>query len=118
MEAFLVVTVTSFQQRVYDAVRQIPRGKVASYATIAAMIGCRSPRAVGQALRCNPYAPEVPCHRVICSDGRLGGFMGKTEGERWAKKRELLAQEGVLFDHDKLLELSNRWEYDNVPKKY
>ena len=59
--------------RVYEAVRRIPRGQVAIYASIANAIGCRSARAIGQALRRNP---EVPCHRVVAS---LGGFNRQTE---------------------------------------
>ena len=54
-----------------------------------------SPRAVGQALRCNPYAPIVPCHRVVASDGSIGGFMGKVKGKTIEKKISLLKNEGV-----------------------
>jgi methylated-DNA-[protein]-cysteine S-methyltransferase len=56
--------VTNFQLRVYAACSSVPMGSVTSYGVIAKHIGS-SPRAVGQALRCNPYAPEVPCHRVV-----------------------------------------------------
>ena len=56
-----------------------------------------SPRAVGQALRCNPYAPEVPCHRVIAADGSLGGFMGQTKGKEMQRKIRLLESEGVVI---------------------
>ena len=61
-----------------------------------------SPRAVGQALKHNPFAPEVPCHRVIGSDLRIGGFGGKTAGEKIRAKIELLASEGVAFSDGKL----------------
>lgn len=55
-------------QRVYALLAQIPRGKVSSYAALSKALSS-SPRAVGGALRRNPYAPEVPCHRIICADG-------------------------------------------------
>ncbi len=59
--------VTVFQQSVYDICLRVPRGKVTTYGEIARVLGCGSSRAVGQALRCNPFAPRVPCHRVIAS---------------------------------------------------
>ena len=88
---------TPFQKRVYDATKRIPRGKVTTYAALARSIRCGSPRAVGQALKRNPFAPVVPCHRVIASDLTLGGFNGKTSGAQVARKRRLLEAEGVRF---------------------
>ncbi len=90
--------VTPFQHRVYEATCQIPAGRVATYASVAKSIGCGSPRAVGQALRRNPFAPEVPCHRVIASNLSLGGFGGEVEGPELVRKRKLLEREGVKFD--------------------
>jgi methylated-DNA-[protein]-cysteine S-methyltransferase len=91
-------TPTDFESRVYKAVAKIPRGSVSTYGAMAAAIGSGSARAVGQALRKNPFAPEVPCHRVVRSDGSLGGFFGKISGEPLTQKRLLLEQEGVCFD--------------------
>lgn len=88
---------TRFQQRVYAATRKIPRGKVTTYKLLADQIGCRSSRAVGQALRRNPDAPRVPCHRVIAADGGLGGFQGRRSGSALRRKARLLAAEGVRF---------------------
>jgi len=79
-------------------VRRVPKSMVATYAYVAARIQCGSPRSVGQALRRNPFAPEVPCHRVIASDGSLGGFFGQTAGRELTRKRRLLELEGVRFD--------------------
>lgn len=90
-------TVTAFQQRVYDACLRIPRGGVATYKDVAKAIGCGSARAVGQALRRNPFAPRVPCHRVVRSDLALGGFSGQEKGPEVTRKRRLLAAEGVRF---------------------
>ncbi len=95
--------VTPFQQRVYAAAKRIPRGSVTTYARLAKSIGCGSARAVGQALRRNPFAPVVPCHRVIASDLTLGGFAGKTSGAAIARKKALLAKEGVRFVNGRVL---------------
>jgi methylated-DNA-[protein]-cysteine S-methyltransferase len=84
---------TKFQEKVYTITKKIPRGKTMTYGEIAKILHS-SPRAVGQALKVNPYAPIVPCHRVIKSDGTLGGFNGKMNSK---KKIRLLKQEGVYF---------------------
>ena len=89
---------TSFQMKVYKATSRIPRGKVSTYGWIARQIGCKSAQAVGGALRVNPFAPKVPCHRVIAADGSLHGFAGHTSGPLLAKKRRLLQEEGIVFD--------------------
>ncbi|HPN72477.1 MAG TPA: MGMT family protein [Candidatus Omnitrophota bacterium] len=83
---------TSFQKKVLLGALEIPRGEVRTYAWIAAKAGSPgAARAAGSALSRNPYAPLVPCHRVIASDGSIGGYSGGTE-----KKKKLLAQEGAL----------------------
>lgn len=89
---------TPFQQRVYDALRRVPAGRVTTYGLLARYLGCRSAQAVGQALRRNPFAPEVPCHRVIAANLHIGGFSGQRSGREIRRKLALLAQEGVLFD--------------------
>jgi methylated-DNA-[protein]-cysteine S-methyltransferase len=91
-------SVTPFQQRVYEALCRIPTGRVTTYALLARHLACRSAQAVGQALRRNPFAPRVPCHRVIAADLTLGGFCGKRGGAAIRRKRALLAAEGVAFD--------------------
>lgn len=94
------VRLTDFRMKVYLAVAAIPQGKVSTYGLVARSIGSRSARAVGQALSVNPFAPDVPCHRVVSSDLRLGGFSGKTDEQALARKRALLLSEGVKFvDH-------------------
>ncbi|WP_329953025.1 methylated-DNA--[protein]-cysteine S-methyltransferase [Stenotrophomonas sepilia] len=82
---------TAFQQRVWQALQQIPRGQTASYAEIAARIGApRSSRAVARACASNPLAVAVPCHRVVRRDGDLSGYAWGV-----ARKRELLRREKV-----------------------
>jgi methylated-DNA-[protein]-cysteine S-methyltransferase len=95
---------SAFARRVYRELRKVPAGRVITYAALARRIGCRSPRAVGQALRCNPFAPEVPCHRVIASDLSPGGFFGRTGGAELRRKLQLLAAEGVVFTGRRLTE--------------
>ncbi len=85
----------SFAERVYFLCRKIPKGKVTTYAEIARTLHIKGYQAIGQALRCNPYAPFVPCHRVIKSDGSVGGFKGKKKGKEMREKIGLLRKEGV-----------------------
>ena len=83
---------TEFQKKVYYVVAKIPSGQTMTYKEVAIAIGNpKSYRAVGNALNKNPYVPEVPCHRVIKSDGSIGGFAWGTE-----KKLELLNKEKFL----------------------
>jgi len=82
---------TAFEQRVYAVVRRIPKGQVRSYRWVARELGDPNlARAVGQALTRNPSPRRTPCHRVIRSDGSLGGYA-------WgpSRKRRLLKQEGA-----------------------
>ena len=89
---------TTFQHKVLSALCQVPRGYVTTYKLLAQHICCRSTQAVGQALKGNPYAPTVPCHRVVAHSRRLGGFFGKTRGPKLIEKKDLLLCEGVVFE--------------------
>ncbi len=89
---------TAFQRRVFEALSSVPRGKTTTYGTLANALGCGSARAIGQALRRNPDAPRIPCHRVVRNDGSIGGFFGENDPAAAAKKRALLETEGVAFD--------------------
>ncbi|CAN5754777.1 methylated-DNA--[protein]-cysteine S-methyltransferase [soil metagenome] len=88
---------TAFQREVWDALRRIPCGATCSYAQLAADVGRPgAPRAVGQANARNPIPILIPCHRVVASDGSLGGYMGDWGmGEGLAIKRWLLGHEGA-----------------------
>jgi len=90
---------TEFEQRVYKATRRIPKGCVTTYQKLAREIGCGSNQAVGQALKRNPFAPEVPCHRVVRTDLTLGGFAGQTVGKEIIRKTKMLHKEGVALDN-------------------
>ena len=89
--------ITIFQHKVYQALLRIPPGKVSTYKELAQAINCNSSQAVGQALRRNPFAPQIPCHRVVKTDLSVGGFMGNkdVQSEACQKKISLLTQEGV-----------------------
>jgi O-6-methylguanine DNA methyltransferase len=105
---------TAFQLRVWSALRNIPRGSVRTYAGIAADIGSpRAMRAVGMANSSNPVAIVVPCHRVVETKLRLGGYSGGL-----AMKRTLLALEGVQVESGRVipgqLELWDRLESDDA----
>ncbi len=85
---------TQFQRKVWRKVKEIPYGELRSYKWVARSIGsAHASRAVGNAVGRNPVAPIVPCHRVVCSDGSLGGY---TSGI--AIKKRLLNLEGISGD--------------------
>ena len=93
------VALTDFQRRVYTVTSVIPSGKVTTYGAISEVLSGsrRSARAVGQALRRNPYAPAVPCHRVLDASLQMHGFFGKQDEEALTKKAILLRKEGVII---------------------
>ena len=83
---------TDFQRSVWRAIAAIPQGRTLTYGEIAKRL-ISAPRAVGQACSRNPYPVVVPCHRVVASDGGLGGFASATDGYLLDTKRWLLAHE-------------------------
>ena len=86
---------THFQIKVWKYLKKIPRGKVITYLEVAkAVRKPKSVRAVANAIAKNPYPPVIPCHRVIRTDGRLGGYSGKGGIKT---KRKLLKKEGFSF---------------------
>lgn len=96
-----MIVVTPFQKRVYVLCSKIPKGKVSTYGAIAKKLklGGLGARAVGQALNKNPYAPRVPCHRVVASDGTIGGFASGCN-----KKIMLLKKEGVVVKNNTIVD--------------
>lgn len=93
---------TVFEKNVYDAVEKIPRGRVVTYRDVARFVGVASAQAVGQALKRNPFAPAVPCHRVVSSTGKPGGFFGSSSGPQWECKRAVLESEGIEFSSGRI----------------
>jgi len=89
---------TKFERDVLVATFEIPRGRVSTYKHIAERVGRpRAYRAVGNALHKNPLAPIIPCHRVVRSDGDLGGY-----GRGVEAKRRLLEEEGIQICNGKI----------------
>ncbi|PKM87891.1 cysteine methyltransferase [Candidatus Falkowbacteria bacterium HGW-Falkowbacteria-2] len=90
--------VSDFASRVYELTSKVPKGKVTTYGRLAALLDLKKgAQAVGQALHCNPFAPTVPCHRVVRSDGDIGGFAFGTDS-----KKKLLKSEGVEIINNKI----------------
>ena len=89
----LSTEITPFQRKVYLELLNVPAGETISYGELARRIGCRSAQAVGQALKRNPFAPHVPCHRVVSANGSLCGYLGQRSGEQIERKQQLLERE-------------------------
>ncbi len=111
---------TAFQQSVWEAIAMIPEGKVTTYAEIARYLGTRAVRAVGTAVGKNPYAPDVPCHRVVRSDGTIGNY--SSEGGT-ARKIALLQAEGVKIEAGRVVDFAAKCyrfesKYAKIVKNY
>ena len=90
-------------EKVYNLCRQIPKGRVSSYKAIAEKLNTKAYRAIGQCLKHNPDAPNVPCHRVVSSSGLIGGFKGKTSGKEIKEKIKLLEKENIKIKDNKII---------------
>ena len=87
---------TQFQLKVWNYLKKIPKGEVRSYLQVAKAIGKpKAFRAVANAVGKNPYPPKIPCHRVIRSNGCLGGYSGKGGIQQ---KRRLLISENIFIE--------------------
>ena len=84
-----------FAIKIYNLLKKVPKGKVTTYKMLAEAAGTKAYRAVGQAMRCNPHAPVVPCHRVVASNGHLHGFAHGLK-----KKAKLLEKEGIKIKNN------------------
>lgn len=104
-----MIRITPFQEEVYALLKKIPKGKVTTYKEIGKALGGKGQiyRAVGNALNKNPFAPAVPCHRVVASDGSLGGFAHGS-----AAKKRLLETEGILVKNNKIVDFEKKvWRF-------
>ena len=91
------------QEKLYQLLTQIPKGKVTTYKELALKLKTKGFRAVGQIVGRNPNAPKVPCHRVVRVDGSLGGYAFGID-----KKIALLNQEGVKIENGKVLDFEKK----------
>lgn len=98
----------SFRDKVYSLTKRIPRGKVSTYGLIARKLKTKAFRAVGTALSHNPYAPKVPCHRIVKNNGLIGGFQGKLKGKSIKKKIKLLTKEGIKIKNNRIVDFEKR----------
>ncbi len=87
----------NFSEKCYELLKKIPKGKVVTYKQIASKLRTKAYRAVGNAMSINPHAPRVPCHRVVCSDGKIGGY-----SKGISKKIKLLKSEGIEIKNNKV----------------
>lgn len=87
----------SFQEKVWKLLEKVPKGRVTTYKIIAEKLGTRAYRAVGTACHNNPYTTKAACHRVITSNGRIGGFRTGVK-----EKIELLEKEGIEIENNKV----------------
>jgi len=93
----------NFNNRCYQKLTLIPRGMVSTYAEIAKSLGSNAYRAVGNAMAKNPYPVSVPCHRIVRSDGTLGGYaLGVS------KKKQLLKKEGIKIKNNKVIDFKDK----------
>lgn len=101
----------TFSERVINVVRQIPKGKVMTYGDIAHVLGCSAYRAVGQVMKnneCGFWLDEfdearVPCHRVVASGGKIGGY-----SRGFDMKKRILESEGILVKNEKIVEFEKK----------
>ncbi len=93
---------TPLQEKTYVLLKKVPKGRVTTYKALADALGTRAYRAIGQFMRTNPYAPGVPCHRVVASDGTIGGFNAGV-----AKKIRMLRAEGVKISGNKIVDFTS-----------
>lgn len=93
------IILTFFEMAVLDALKKVPRGRVTTYKELAKGADRpRAARAVGNAVNKNPFAPKIPCHRVVKSDGGIGGYAAGVN-----KKIDILKKEGIIVKNNKIL---------------
>jgi len=90
-----------FSDRCYSLLSKIPRGKVTTYKEVANALNTKAYRAVGMAMKYNKNSPKIPCHRVICSDGKIGGYFGRSK-TNIQKKINILKGEGIVIRNNKI----------------
>tara|TARA_B100000965_G_C19419341_1_gene681393 strand:- start:592 stop:867 length:276 start_codon:yes stop_codon:yes gene_type:complete len=91
----MILKGTKFQIKVWNYLKTIPKGQIRTYSDVAKAINMpKAVRAVANAVGKNPYAPKIPCHRVIRSDGLLGGYSGPGGTKT---KKKLLKSEGIIL---------------------
>jgi len=94
----------NLDKKIYKKLLEVPKGKITTYGELAKAVGLKNgQRAVGRIMNKNPYPVIIPCHRVVKSDGKIGGY---AYGEEI--KSDMLTREGIVIKNGKILDLENR----------
>ena len=94
----------NLDKKIYKKLLEVPKGKITTYGELAKAVGLKNgQRAVGKIMNKNPYPVIIPCHRVVKSDGKVGGY---AYGEEI--KSDMLTREGIIIKNGKILDLENK----------
>lgn len=94
----------TLDKKIYKKLLEVPKGKITTYGELAKAVGLKNgQRAVGKIMNKNPYPVIIPCHRVVKSDGKIGGY---AYGEEI--KSNMLTREGIVIKNGKILDLENK----------
>ncbi len=94
----------NLDKKIYKKLLEVPKGKITTYGELAKAVGLKNgQRAVGKIMNKNPYPVIIPCHRVVKSDGKIGGY---AYGEEI--KSDMLTREGIVIKNGKILDLENK----------
>ncbi len=94
----------NLDKKIYKKLLEVPKGKITTYGELARAVGLKNgQRAVGKIMNKNPYPVIIPCHRVVKSDGKVGGY---AYGEEI--KSDMLTREGIVIKNGKILDLENK----------
>ena len=94
----------NLDKKVYKKLLEVPEGKITTYGELAKAVGLKNgQRVVGKIMNKNPYPVIIPCHRVVKSDGKIGGY---AYGEEI--KSDMLTREGIVIKNGKILDLENK----------
>lgn len=94
----------NLDKKIYKKLLEVPKGKITTYGELAKAVGLKNgQRAVGKIMNKNPYPVIIPCHRVVKSDGKIGGY---AYGEEI--KSNMLSREGIIIKNGKILDLENK----------
>jgi methylated-DNA-[protein]-cysteine S-methyltransferase len=94
----------NLDKKIYKKLLEVPKGKITTYGELAKAVGLKNgQRAVGKIMNKNPYPVIIPCHRVVKSDGKIGGY---AYGEEI--KSNMLSREGIVIKNGKILDLENK----------
>lgn len=97
------IRMSPLAQKTYRLLQTVPVGRVTTYKALSQALGVKAYRAIGQIMRTNPFAPTVPCHRVVTSDGAIGGFKGNGQGKAIQEKIALLQKEGIHVHNNRIV---------------